>query len=108
MPVGFIIFFIIVAILCVAGFAFTFAIMLSPKFKAKIMGKQIEAGRYMVEEHKDDFKSISDNIADATKGATKTTVRAIKEGFKDTVFCKHCGAEIEADSKFCKVCGKKQ
>ena len=59
MPVGFIIFFIIVAILCVAGFAFTFAIMFSPKFKAKFMGKQIEASKYMIDQHKDDIKSIS-------------------------------------------------
>lgn len=108
MPVGFIIFFIVAAVLIVAGFAFVFAMMFSPKFKAKLMGKQIEAGKYMVEEHKDDFKSISDNIANATKGATKTTARAIKEGFTDFVYCKHCGAEIDTDSTFCKSCGKKQ
>ena len=108
MPVGFIIFFIIAAVLIVAGFAFVFAMMFNPKFKAKLMGKQIEAGKYMVEEHKDDFKSISDNIADATKGGVKTTARAIKEGFTDSVFCKHCGKEIPADSKFCKHCGKQQ
>ena len=59
------------------------------------------------DEHKDDIKSISDNVAEATKGATKTTARAIKEGLKDFVYCKHCGAEIDTDSKFCKACGKK-
>ena len=108
MPVGFIIFFIIVLILVIAGFVFTFAMMFNPKFKAKLIGKQLEANKYMVDEHKDDIKSISDNVAEATKGGVKTTARAIKEGFKDTVFCKHCGAEIEADSTFCKACGKKQ
>ena len=107
MPVGFIIFFVIVLILVIAGFVFTFAMMFSPKFKSKLLGKQIEASKYIIDEHKNDIKSISDNVAEATKGATKTTARAIKEGFKDTIFCKHCGAEIEADSKFCKVCGKK-
>ena len=26
----------------------------------------------------------------------------------DYVFCKHCGSKIDADSKFCKKCGREQ
>lgn len=48
--------------------------------------------------------------ADINKDAIKTTVHAIKEGLtKDEIkYCKHCGASIDADSKFCKSCGKEQ
>ena len=107
MPTFMIVCFVIVGLFVLAGSIFTFTMMFSSKARAKMMSKQVEASKQMIEANKDNIKKISDDVAEATKGATKTTARAIKEGFKDTIFCKHCGAEIEADSKFCKVCGKK-
>lgn len=108
MPTFMIVCFVIVGLFILAGFIFTFTMMFSSKARAKMMSKQVEASKRVIEANKDNIKSISDNVAEATKGGVKTTARAIKEGLKDTVFCKHCGAEIEADSTFCKVCGKKQ
>lgn len=102
------IFFILVFIMVIAGFVFTFAMMFSPKLRGKLMSRQIKAGKYMMDESKDDIKSISDDIAFATKDSVKTTVRAIKEGFKDSIYCKYCGNEIDSDSKYCKKCGKEQ
>lgn len=73
------------------------------------MSRQIKASKYMMDEAKEDIKSISDDMAYATKDGIKTTVRAIKEGFtQDIIYCKNCGSEIDADSKFCKECGKEQ
>ncbi|MBP5204389.1 zinc ribbon domain-containing protein [bacterium] len=101
--------FIIVPIFIAAVFVFIIAMIVSPKFKGKMMSREIKAQKYMIEESKEDLKSISDDMAYATKDGVKTTAGAIREGLtKSTVFCKHCGCEIDDDSKFCKKCGKKQ
>ena len=73
------------------------------------MSREIKSMKYMMDESKDDFNSISTNMAYATKDGIKTTVRAIKEGLtEENIYCKHCGSEIDSDSKFCKKCGKEQ
>lgn len=97
------------------------------------MGRQMKATKYMLDSSKDtisdiattgvkikkdvidkneeDLKDIAQKSADIEKGAIKTKARAIREGLlkdDETVFCKHCGKEIAADSKFCKHCGKEQ
>ena len=42
--------------------------------------------------------------------AAKEIAKGVKEGMAndETMFCKHCGAIIDADSKFCNKCGKEQ
>ena len=101
--------FIFVSIFIGINFVFVISSIASPKFRGKMMSRQIKAQKYMMDESKEDLKSISDSLAYASKDGVKTTARAIKEGFSDNnIFCKHCGAEIDSDSKFCKVCGKKQ
>ena len=80
--------FVIVPIFIGIVFIFTIMMMISPKFRGKMMSRQIKAQKYMMDESKDDLKSISDDMAYATKDGIKTTVRAIKEGFtKDFMFC---------------------
>lgn len=127
--------FAIVPVLVVCVFVFTFIMILSPKFRGKMMSRQIKATKYMIEESKEDLTDLvattgdvtmnaskkildenEDNIRDMiTKGANiskvgiETTVRAIKKGLtEDVIYCKYCGASIDLDSKFCKHCGKKQ
>ncbi len=52
---------------------------------------------------------MADKRADISKDAITKTTRAIKAGLTDEViYCKHCGTEIDADSSFCKKCGKQQ
>lgn len=100
---------VIIPILAVIVIVFTIAIMISPKLRGKMMSSQIKASKYMMDESKEDLKSISDSMAYATKDGIKTTARAIKEGLaEETIYCKHCGSEIDNDSKFCKKCGKEQ
>ena len=101
--------FTIVPILVMLVFVLTFAMIFSPKLRAKMMGKQIEATKYMVDEHKDDIRDINTNMAEASREGIRITTGAIKEGLMgETIYCKHCGSSIESDSKFCKSCGSEQ
>ena len=101
--------FVIVPVFIGLVFVFVMATFISPKFRGKMMSRQIKAQKYMMDESKDDLKSISDSIAYATKDGIKTTAGAIKEGFtQNSILCKHCGNKIDADSQFCKKCGRKQ
>ena len=99
-----------VFILTGIGIVFSIVMMFSPKLRGKMMSKQVKATKYMMDESKGDIKNISNEMADATKDGIRTTVSAIREGIKgeQTAYCKHCGASIDADSKFCKSCGKEQ
>ena len=101
--------FVIVPVFIGIVFIFVIAMFISPKFRGKMMSRQIKAQKYMMDESKEDLKSISNDMAYATKDGLKTAAGAIKDGFtKSNVFCKHCGSEIDEDSKFCKKCGKEQ
>lgn len=101
--------FIIVPIFVAIVFVLVILSLISPKFRGKMMSRQIKAQKYMMDEAKEDLKSISDTMAYATKDGVKTTARAIKEGLtEESMFCKYCGSEIDSDSRFCKKCGKEQ
>lgn len=87
--------------------------MANNKKMSKMMRKSIKMSKEIIDENKDDLKYISEKNAQINSKGTEITARAIKKGFIDdkganTVFCKHCGKEIEADSKYCKYCGREQ
>ncbi len=128
--------FIIVPILMVGMFIFSFIMIFSSKARGKMMSKQMKAMRYAIEESKPDIekmgtdagnaavnikknildenedvlKEMAEKEANIEKGAIKTKSKAVREGLlgEDTIYCKHCGNVIDADSKFCKSCGKEQ
>ena len=55
------------------------------------------------------MKDIANTSAEINAEAVTTIAHAAAEGFaRDTVFCKECGAKIDADSKFCRQCGTRQ
>ena len=83
--------FIIVPIFIALVFVFVIISTISPKFRGKMMSKQVKSVKYMMDESKDDIESISTNMANATKGGIETTARAIKKGFTDeeNIYCKH-------------------
>lgn len=100
--------FTIVPILILVIFIFTIATIISPKLRGKMMSRNIKAVKYAIDEASDDLKVINDITANAESEAITTKVKAFKKGFKNEVYCKHCGYLIDNDSTFCKKCGKKQ
>lgn len=131
---GFVVFMIIGVLMFLCVFAFAMMMMFGTKMKSKLLSKQlkslnmatdmskkdienmmanlegasISAHKGVVAEHEEDLKDIADTTARASKDAVETTARAIKKGLTtdESIYCKHCGASIDADSKFCKSCGK--
>lgn len=69
-----------------------------------------KARKNILIENEDELRFSANKQAEINKDAIKTSMHAIKEGLteEETVYCKHCGASIDADSKFCKSCGKEQ
>ena len=77
-------------------------------FRPEIMKLSTKTAKYIQQENKEDLTDIADTGAEIMSGAVKKTAKAVKEGLKDTKFCKYCGAEIDEDSIFCSKCGKEQ
>ena len=128
--------FVVFGVIFVVIFGFAIATMFSSKLRGKMMSNHVKAMRHMTDMSKEDMKHITTTLgdvavnarsniinnnedllrdmankqADINKGAVKTTFSAIREGLQgdSTMFCKHCGASIDADSTFCKKCGKEQ
>lgn len=70
---------------------------------AKARAKTI---RYIQEENKEALAAIASNGAEIMSDAVSKTANALANGVQKTMFCKHCGAKIDADSTFCSRCGK--
>ena len=77
-------------------------------FKPEISKMTTKSSRSIGQENKEDLTAIASNTAEIMGEAVAKTVQAVRRGIEDTMFCKHCGAEIASDSKFCKVCRKEQ
>lgn len=132
MGVMFDVMFTIVPILVFAGFIFAFMLIFSPKLRGKLMSKQIDATKHMMDASKDSLSSLAGTALDIKKNilsenedvlkdmytkeaniekeGIKIRTRAFKEGISgsETLYCKYCGTLIDSDSKFCKSCGKEQ
>ena len=127
--------FIIVPILMGCILVFAVAMFLSPKLRGKLMSRQVKSVKYMMDESKNDITDIASAAsgallnakkriydenedvlrdlntrqAKASRESVKITAQAIKEGLSgEKSYCKHCGALIDEDSKFCKKCGESQ
>ena len=124
--------FIIISIVAILLIIFTIIFMVSPKLRGKMLSKQFESMRYMLDESKIDIAklgrtsvNIKKQILDDNEEALteiakkeaniksfgiKSAAKAVKEGLteSDSIYCKYCGSAIDSDSKYCKKCGKKQ
>ena len=76
----------------------------------EIAKMQAELEKDILEDNQEILKETANKKAHINKEAVKAMAGAVKEGFSENgaVFCKHCGASIDSDSKFCKKCGKEQ
>ena len=77
-------------------------------FSPQIMNAQLRTAKHIQEENKEILKDLATTQAEITSDAVTTTAAAVKRGLEDTIFCKHCGAKIDADSTFCSSCGGKR
>ena len=77
-------------------------------YAPKINKIAIKTAKYIQQENYDNLKEVATTSAEITKDAVTITAKAIKDGVSDTKYCKHCGALIDRDSKFCSECGKEQ
>ena len=97
--------FMIGGFMAVIGFMMTgFGITIG--FAPEIAKARTKAVRYIQEENKEDLTAIANNSADIMSDAVSKTANALANGVQKTMFCKHCGARIDIDSKFCSSCGK--
>ena len=102
----------------IGGFLLTASIFLtfasaSIGFSPEIRKASVKMQKYHLEENKEDLKDVANVAAEINREAVTTTASAFKEGFTSSpedqqMYCKHCGAQIDADSRFCKTCGKEQ
>ena len=90
------------------GFAILSIIMFIIAFGPERRRMLAKYARYRQNETKDIATDIYLTQAEIKSGGIKTIAKAFKDGMKDSIFCKHCGAEIDQDSKFCRECGKEQ
>lgn len=101
--------FIVAAVFIGIVFVLVIALLVSPRLRAKWMGRQIKATKYMIDEREEDLRHITDKTADIRASAVEKTVGAVKRGFQaGRKYCRYCGASIEEDSAFCSRCGNKQ
>ena len=97
----------------IGGFMFTFGLFIGVAcllsgFTPEIAKMKTESEKYIQAENKENLKEIASTSAEIGSDAITKVTRSVKSGLKDTMYCKHCGAEIDKDSKFCKSCGKEQ
>lgn len=82
-------------------------------FSPEMAKFSVKTTKYIQQATKEDMTDIASTQAEIQSEAVKTIAGAVKEGLDGadedkTMFCKHCGAKIDEDSRFCKECGKEQ
>lgn len=77
-------------------------------FRPEIIRLSTKTAKYVQEDVKEDLTDIAETGSEIVGGAVKNITRAVKDGLKQTKFCKYCGAEIDEDSVYCNKCGREQ
>ena len=99
--------FMLGGILTSLGFFLAFPLLILG-FRPELSRMATKSTKYIQQENKEDLTDIASTSADIASEAITKTVSAVKKGLATTMFCKHCGAKIDENSKFCKYCGKEQ
>ena len=108
--IGILVWVIIIFTILFMFFVLTGFIEKSLERRLTKMGNAVtRAQANIVKNNEDIMTDTANKSANINKEAVKTMAHAIKEGFseeKGNTYCKYCGTLIDADSKFCKHCGK--
>ena len=81
------------------------------------MGIGIGATSDAIDGNEDELRNVVDKGSGIASGGIFKSAKAFAKGFKSglgdaqgqtDVYCKYCGASIDADSVFCKKCGRQQ
>ena len=81
------------------------------------MGIGIGATSDAIDGNEDELRNVVDKGSDIASGGIFKSAKAFAKGFKSgfgdaqgqsDAYCKYCGASIDADSVFCKKCGRQQ
>lgn len=76
-------------------------------FKPEISKMSTQTSKYIQEQNKEDLTDMANTSVEIYEEAVTRMAGAVREGLtEETIYCKHCGAKIDADSKFCSQCGK--
>ena len=70
----------------------------------------VKTARYIQTENKEDLTAVATGTAEIVSEAAATVAgevasRVVEATRAEKKFCKHCGASIDRDSKFCSECG---
>lgn len=73
-----------------------------------VVGNQRQIMAYQVQQGMPIAQEGLEKMSPSMGTAAKEIAKGIKEGMEDNnfIYCKHCGAQIDADSNFCNKCGK--
>ena len=74
---------VIIPILVIGVFIFTFSMMFSPKLRGKMLSKQIETLKHMTNYSKEDLETIGTSMGDIAINTTKNIVDNNKENLKN-------------------------
>jgi len=77
-------------------------------FSPAISKIRVKSAKYIQKENKEELTDIVSSTADIASEAITKTTKAMNKSLTNTIYCKHCGAEIDSDSKFCAKCGQPQ
>lgn len=95
-------------IFCGVGVLIVGIFLLLTAFVPSFQKINIKTKKYIIDQNKEDLQDISSQAADIVSPAVTKVTKAVKDGARQSKFCKDCGAKIDEDAKFCPFCGKKQ
>lgn len=96
----------------IGGFMTSFGIfggvvLLMFGFRSQIVKASLKRAADLQKENREEIADLLSTSAELVRDAIDGKEEKSEEyNIEESMFCKHCGAKIHADSRFCKKCGK--
>lgn len=90
--------------------SFVFGIIIPLAMFGTAYGRNISAfnAQQTIPVTQETIEKMAPSIGKVGGAIAKEVGDTIKESNENQIYCKHCGSQIDEDSKFCKKCGKEQ